>query len=73
MYNPQITHDRIMSLLQARNDTAKNMAAALGLGVNAIHNAQHTRYGMRCASLCAIADYLQCSTDYLLGRTDDII
>lgn len=70
MYNPQITHDRIMQLLQAQNDTAKNMTVALGLGVNAIHNAQHNKHGMRCATLCAIADYLHCSADYLLGRTN---
>lgn len=70
MYNPQITHDRIMILLTARNETAKNMCKRLGLAINTVHSVAHTGTGLRSSTLCAIADYLECSTDYLLGRTN---
>lgn len=39
------------------------------LGVNAIRQINDTK-GMASFSLAKIADYLDCSVDYLLGRTD---
>ena len=71
MYNSQITHDRIMTELQRQNKTAKTMCADLGLGVNAVHQMAHMAMGFRSSTLYAIADYLDVSTDYLLGRTDN--
>lgn len=71
MYNSQITHDRIMTELQRQNKTAKTMCADLGLGVNAVHQMAHMAMGFRSSTLYAIADYLNVSADYLLGRTDN--
>ena len=70
MYNPQITRDRIMQELRKRNDTSKHMCAELGLGINAIRTITQTQKGLVSATLYAIADYLDVSADYLLGRTD---
>ena len=59
-----------MTELQRQNKTAKTMCADLGLGVNAVHQMAHMAMGFRSSTLYAIADYLNVSADYLLGRTD---
>ena len=46
------------------------MLSACELGDNAIRQISDTK-GMASFSLAKIADYLNCSVDYLLGRTDD--
>lgn len=68
-YNPQITKDRIMSLCKRKKIHKKDMLAACSLNINAINNIG--KMGMASFSLAKIADYLDCSVDYLLGRTDD--
>ena len=45
------------------------MLKECNLGVNAIRQINDNK-GMASFSLAKIADYLDCSTDYLLGRTD---
>ena len=47
-----------------------DMLISCGLGVNAIRQISDTK-GMASFSLALIADYLGCSVDYLLGRTDN--
>lgn len=59
-----------MILLTARNETAKSMCKRLKININTVHVLSHTEHGLRSSTLCAIADYLECSTDYLLGRTN---
>lgn len=50
--------------------TLKDMLIALNLGVNTMSNMRHGRM-IAADSLARIADYLDCSVDYLLGRTDN--
>lgn len=47
----------------------EDMLIYCNLGVNAIRQINDTK-GMSSFSLAKIADYLDCSVDYLLGRTD---
>lgn len=47
----------------------KDMLSELGLGSNTMSNMRHNRM-IAADSLARIADYLDCSVDYLLGRTD---
>lgn len=69
MYNSQLTADRIKKLLIDRKLTVKQMVAACDLGVNALSNIRHG--GVKSVdTFSRIADYLDCSVDYLLGRTD---
>lgn len=60
-----------MQELRKRNDTSKHMCAELGLGINAVREITKTQKGLVSATLYAIADYLDVSADYLLGRTDN--
>ncbi len=68
MYNAQTTKKRIMDL--CKNQSAEQMLKDCSLGVNAIRQINDTK-GMASFSLAKIADYLDCSVDYLLGRTDN--
>ena len=70
MYTAQTTKDKIKQLCKAKGVSMENMLAECSLGVNAIRQINDTK-GMASFSLARIADYLDCSVDYLLGRTDN--
>ena len=70
MYTAQITKDRIKTLCRTKGIGMENMLNDCSLGVNAIRQINDTK-GMASFSLAKIADYLDCSVDYLLGRTDN--
>ena len=48
----------------------KEMLFDLDMGINAISEFSKGKQ-MSCITLARIADYLSCSVDYLLGRTDN--
>lgn len=52
-----------------RGIVIKDMLSELKLGSNTMSNMRHGRM-IAADSLAKIADYLDCSVDYLLGRTD---
>lgn len=69
MYNTQCIADRIKNILKAQKKSSKEMLTALDMGINTISEFAKGRK-LSCVSLARIADYLDCSVDYLLGRTD---
>lgn len=69
MYFAQITKDRIKTQCKIKKINAKKMLIDLELGPNAIQQINDVK-GMASYSLAKVADYLDCSVDYLLGRTD---
>ncbi len=69
MYNAQIVKDRIKLLCKLKKIKMENMLLECSLGVNAVRQINDTK-GIASFSLAKIADYLDCSVDYLLGRTD---
>lgn len=70
MYTAQITKERIKRLCKIKKVNMETMLSECSLGVNAIRQINDVK-GMASFSLAKIADYLDCSVDYLLGRTDD--
>lgn len=70
MYNAQCTKDRIKNICKVKKVNMEQMLVDCSLGVNAIRQINDTK-GMASFSLAKIADYLDCSVDYLLGRTDN--
>ncbi len=70
MYIAQTTKNRIKQLCKAKKINMESMLLECSLGVNAIRQINDTK-GMASFSLARIADYLGCSADYLLGRTDN--
>jgi transcriptional regulator with XRE-family HTH domain len=69
LYNPTILRARIKYLCELKGITSKKLASDLGYGVNFLTQSTG-RNGMSSSALYAIADYLDVSVDYLLGRTD---
>ena len=70
MHNSQEVANTIKSLLKSKNITAGKMLADCNMNKNALFTMQSSGYLPRVEALAKIADYLDCSIDYLLGRTD---
>ncbi len=70
MHNSQEVANTIKFLLKSKNITAGQMLSDCHLNKNALNTMQSGGYLPRVEALAKIADYLDCSVDYLLGRTD---
>ncbi len=70
MYNAQETAGRIKNTAKKNNILIKNMLEECGLNKNTISSMLSRGSWLQANNLAKIADYLNCSVDYLLGRTD---
>ena len=70
MYNSQITKDRIKLLCKNQKKSMNHLLEECELGINAIRQINDKK-GMASLALAKIADALNCSIDYLMGRTDN--
>ena len=68
-YDSHNIANRIKEVAKLRNITLKQMLVDLSLGSNAMSAMYHGKI-IASDSLARIADYLDVSVDYLLGRTD---
>lgn len=68
MYNSTDVADRIRAMAKARGVSVKKLLEDVGLGFNTMSNMKTSM--PKADNLAKIADYLDCSVDYLLGRTD---
>ena len=69
MYNSQDVAQSIKKMSKDKNITIKKLLEDVGLGFNTMSNMKTSR--PKADNLAKIADYLDCSVDYLLGRTDN--
>lgn len=69
MYNSANVAERIKSLAKFKNIQLKTMLDAININKNAL-SSMYNGSMPKADNLAKIADYLGCSTDYLLGRTD---
>lgn len=70
MYDTQKIAERIKMRLREKHIHMKDMLSDLDMGINAISEFAKGKQ-MSCIALARIADYLDCSVDYLLGRTEN--
>ena len=70
MYITQDIAFRIKSTAKLKQITMKQLLAECDLNINAVSEFSKGK-NLSCISLAKIADYLGCSVDYLLGRTDN--
>lgn len=70
MYNTQEIANRIKRRAKEKNCSLKDLLSELQLSINSI---SHLAKGQQVSflTIAKIADYLDCSVDYLLGRTPD--
>lgn len=70
MYDVQSIASRIKKEAKTQKYKLSDMLKELGLGINAISQLSSGQE-MSYLTFASIADYLNCSVDYLLGRTDN--
>lgn len=70
MQDSQFVADRIKDIAKSRNTSIANILIQCGLNKNTIFTMQTRNYFPRIETIWKIADYLNVSVDYLLGRTD---
>lgn len=70
MYITQDIALRIKLTAKLKKITMKQLLSECGLNINAVSEFSKGK-NLSCISLARIADYLDCSVDYLLGRTDN--
>lgn len=70
MYDTQEIAARIKARLKEKRIHMKDMLSDLDMGINAVSELAKGKQ-MSCIALARIADYLDCSVDYLLGRTEN--
>lgn len=70
MYNSQILNDRIKNCASSKKQNVKDILLSCNLNINTI-NQMTDKKGISSFSLAKIADELDCSVDYLLGRTNN--
>ena len=71
MNNPHETADVIKSTAKSRKVSISKLLSDCELNKNALYTMQSSGYFPRVEALAKIADYLNVSVDYLLGRTDN--
>ena len=69
MYNSSDVSDKIKLLAKLNKVSVKKLLEDVGLGFNTMSNMKKSM--PKADNLAKIADYLDCSVDYLLGRTDN--
>ena len=70
MYNSQIVKERINDTIKKNKTSATKVLADCELSPNTINQMSDNK-GLSSFSLAKIADYLNVSVDYLLGRTEE--
>lgn len=68
MYNSNNVAELIKATAKAKGISIKQLLIDVGLGKNTMSNFKTSM--PKADNLARIADYLDCSVDYLLGRTD---
>ena len=71
MYKSSEIAERIKFLAKKNKVIIKVMLEDCGLNKNALSSMQSKGSTPKSENLAKIADYLDCSVDYLLGRTDN--
>lgn len=71
MYDSVLTAERIKMIAKDKGTTVKFLLDECGLNKNVLSTMLSRGSMPKADNLAKIADYLDCSVDYLLGRTDN--
>ena len=71
MNNPQSTAELIKKLAACKGVSVSKLLSDCEMNKNALFTMQNSGYFPRVEALSRVADYLNVSVDYLLGRTDN--
>lgn len=68
-----IFSQRLKLLRTRRHISSQTLSELCGLGKDAVRKYERSERSPGPESLCALADFFNVSTDYLLGRTDHAV
>ncbi len=71
MNNTNEISNIIKSCTKNKNVTMKQLLEECNINKGFIYDLEHKQSYPSCDKISRIADYLDCSVDYLLGRTDN--
>lgn len=71
MYNPNEISNAIKNSAKNKSITMKQLLEECGINKGFIYDLEHKKSYPSCDKISRIADHLDCSVDYLLGRTDN--
>lgn len=71
MYSSQIIYSRIDEMVKKLNKSMEELNQNCNLSKNTVSQSARSQEGMKAQRLYAIAEFLDCSIDYLFGRTDN--
>lgn len=71
MYNPHEISAIIKQSAQLKNITVKKMLEDCQINKGFIYDLEHKKTYPSCDKISRIADCLDCSVDFLLGKTDN--
>ncbi|MDE7105241.1 MAG: helix-turn-helix domain-containing protein, partial [Ruminococcus sp.] len=71
MYNPQTTYLRIKNLADIRGISISRISEECQINKNTIAQSANSQDGMKAKKLFDISKCLNCSVDYLLGKSED--
>lgn len=71
MYNPQTTYWRIKNLADLRGVSMAQITEKCQINKNTIAQSANSQEGMKAKKLFDISECLNCSVDYLLGKSED--
>ncbi len=70
-YDNKLIVNRIKFLLKSKNIKISTMLSDLSLGINFLSQFSNGKEAS-CVTIARIADYLDCSIDFLMNRTENI-
>lgn len=70
MYNSQTVVDRIKDTVKAKGSTMSDLNQYCDIDKSTINMSAQKKYGLSAKILYDVSSYLECSVDYLIGRTD---
>jgi transcriptional regulator with XRE-family HTH domain len=65
--------ERLNELLFQSSITPEKLASAINVSVSTVYRWKNNETKLFLSNLIALADYLNCSIDFLLGRSDEIL
>lgn len=71
MYNSQLLYNRINEMVKKRKKSMDELNAECNFSKNTVSSSAKSQDGMKALRLLAIAEFLDCSLDYLLRRIDN--
>lgn len=65
--------ERLNELLLEKNISTESLAAEVKVSLSTVYRWKNNETKLFLSNIVALADYLDCSIDFLLGRNDDVL